>query len=76
MEALKLFDPVVLLTFGGPGTSTQTVAYFLWEQVWVFNKFSFGAAASILLLVMFSVLIYAGIWLLIRQRSVVAARPA
>jgi multiple sugar transport system permease protein len=33
MEALKLFDPVVLLTFGGPGTSTQTVAYFLWEQV-------------------------------------------
>jgi hypothetical protein len=40
MEALKLFDPVVLLTFGGPGTSTQTVAYFLWEQVWVFNKFS------------------------------------
>ncbi len=76
MEALKMFDPVVLLTFGGPGTSTQTVAYFLWEQVWVFNKFSFGAAASILLLVMFSVLIYAGIWLLIRQRSVVAARPA
>src|SRR5262245_66097327 len=45
MEALKMFDPVVLLTFGGPGTSTQTVAYFLWEQVWVFNKFSFGAAA-------------------------------
>jgi multiple sugar transport system permease protein len=76
MEALKMFDPVVLLTFGGPGTSTQTVAYFLWEQVWVFNKFSFGAAASILLLVMFSVLIYAGIYLLIRQRSVVAGRPA
>ena len=32
MEALKMFDPVVLLTFGGPGTSTQTVAYFLWEK--------------------------------------------
>ena len=71
MEALKMFDPVVLLTFGGPGTSTQTVAYFLWEQVWVFNKFSFGAAASILLLIMFSVLIYVGIYMLIRQRSVV-----
>jgi multiple sugar transport system permease protein len=70
MEALKLFDPVVLLTFGGPGTSTQTVAYFLWEQVWVFNKFSFGAAASILLLLIFSVLIYFGIYLLIRQSAV------
>jgi multiple sugar transport system permease protein len=69
MEALKMFDPVVLLTFGGPGTSTQTVAYFLWEQVWVFNKFSYGAAASVLLLVMFSFLIFFGIYLLIRQRS-------
>lgn len=68
MEALKMFDPVVLLTFGGPGTSTQTVAYFLWEQVWVFNKFSYGAAASILLLIIFSLLIFIGIFLLVRQR--------
>lgn len=67
MEALKMFDPVVMLTFGGPGTSTQTIAHYLWEQVWMFNKFSFGAAASILLLIMFSVLIFTGIWLLIRQ---------
>lgn len=71
MEALKLFDPVVLLTFGGPGTSTQTVAYFLWEQVWVFNKFSFGAAASIVLLFIFSFFIFAGVYLLISQRRAV-----
>src|SRR5215510_9537096 len=68
MEALKLFDPVVLLTFGGPGTSTQTVAYFLWEQVWVFNKFSFGAAASIVLLIIFAILIFFAIYVLISQR--------
>jgi multiple sugar transport system permease protein len=74
MEALKLFDPVILLTFGGPGTSTQTVAYFLWEQVWVFNKFSFGAAASVLLLLMFSVLIFVGIYMLARQRNIVIER--
>ncbi|MEK9661867.1 MAG: hypothetical protein VW644_09065, partial [Alphaproteobacteria bacterium] len=61
------FDPVVLLTFVGQGTSTQTIAYYQWEQVWQFNKFSFGAAASILLLILFSVLIFTGIWLLIRQ---------
>src|SRR3546814_2679116 len=69
MEALKLFDPVVMLTFGGPGTSTQTIAYYLWQQVWQFNKFSFGAAASILLLILFSTLIFTGIWLLIRQSA-------
>jgi multiple sugar transport system permease protein len=71
MEALKIFDQSVLLTFGGPGNSTQTVAFYLWRQVWQFNKFSFGAAASILLLVMFAVLIYGGIYLLVRQRSAV-----
>jgi ABC-type sugar transport system permease subunit len=71
-----MFDPVVLLTFGGPGTSTQTVAYFLWEQVWVFNKFSFGAAASVLLLIIFSVLIFFGISMLIRQRRAIEARAA
>ena len=76
MEALKLFDPVVLLTFGGPGTSTQTVAYFLWEQVWVFNKVSVGAAASILLLLIFSVFIFFGIYMLISQRRAVERSAA
>jgi multiple sugar transport system permease protein len=73
MEALKIFDQSVLLTFGGPGNSTQTVAFYLWRQVWQFNKFSFGAAASMLLLVIFAALIYAGIYLLVRQRSIAVA---
>jgi multiple sugar transport system permease protein len=71
MEALKMFDPVVLLTFGGPGTSTQTIAYYLWEQVWQFNKYSFGAAASMMLLIIFSVLIFFGIYLISRQSRAV-----
>lgn len=71
MEALKLFDQVVLLTFGGPGTSTETIAFFLWRQVWQFNKYSFGAAASVLLLIMFSFLIFYGIHLLVRERAIV-----
>jgi multiple sugar transport system permease protein len=69
MEALKLFDQAVLLTFGGPGNATQTIAFFLWQQVWQFNKYSFGAAASVLLLLLFAVLIYGGIYLLVRERA-------
>jgi multiple sugar transport system permease protein len=69
MEALKLFDPVVLLTAGGPGDATETVAFFLWREVWQFNKFSYGAAATIVLLVLFSVLILGGIYLLVRERA-------
>ncbi len=71
MEALKLFDQVVLLTFGGPGTATETIAFFLWRQVWQFNKYSFGAAASVLLLFMFAGLIFYGIHLLVRERAIV-----
>ena len=71
MEALKMFDAVSLLTTGGPGTSTQTIAFYMWEQVWVFNKYSFGAAASIVLLLIFSVLIFLGIYMLVRQRTIV-----
>jgi multiple sugar transport system permease protein len=69
MEALKLFDQSVLLTFGGPGTATQTIAFYLWRQVWQFNKFSFGAAASVLLLGIFALVIYGGIYLLVRERT-------
>ena len=59
----------MLLTFGGPGTATQTIAFYLWRQVWQFNKFSFGAAASILLLLLFAAVIYVGIYLLLRERA-------
>jgi multiple sugar transport system permease protein len=71
MEALKLFDQAVLLTFGGPGTATETIAFFLWRQVWMFNKYGFGAAASVLLLIFFAGLIYFGIYLLVRQKAIV-----
>lgn len=69
MEALKLFDPVVLLTFGGPGSATETVTFFLYRQVWQFNKFSYGAAATIVLLIIFSGLIFGGIHLMVRERA-------
>jgi multiple sugar transport system permease protein len=71
MEALKLFDQAVLLTFGGPGTATETIAFYLWRNVWLFNKYSFGAAASVLLLFFFAFLIYLGIYLLVRERAVI-----
>lgn len=69
MEALKLFDQAVLLTFGGPGTATETIAFYLWRNVWIFNKYSFGAAGSVLLLIFFAFLIFTGIYLIVRERA-------
>jgi multiple sugar transport system permease protein len=69
MEAFKIFDMPLLLTQGGPGNATETISVYLWRNAWIFNKISYAAAASLTLLVIFSVLIYTSIWLLRRERS-------
>jgi ABC-type sugar transport system permease subunit len=69
MEALKIFDMPMLLTQGGPGNATETISIYLWRNAWVFNKISYAAAASLILLVIFAALIYLSIWLLRRERS-------
>ena len=69
MEALKIFDMPMLLTQGGPGNATETISIYLWRNAWIFNKISYAAASSLVLLVVFTALIYASIWLLRRERS-------
>jgi len=69
MEALKIFDMPMLLTQGGPGNATETLSIFLWRNAWVFNKISYAAAASLLVLVLFSGVIFLSIWLLKRERA-------
>ncbi len=42
--ALKAFDTIFTLTNGGPGTSTQTLAYFVYHTA--FNYYDMGYAAA------------------------------
>ena len=76
MEALKIFDIPMLLTQGGPGNATQTLSIFLFRNAWIFNKISYAAAASLILLVLFSGVIFACIWLLKRERARLEAEMA
>ncbi len=76
MEALKIFDIPMLLTQGGPGNATQTLSIFLFRNTWIFNKVSYAAAASLILLVAFSGVIFACIWLLKRERARLEAEGA
>jgi len=76
MEALKIFDIPMLLTQGGPGNATETLSIFLFRNAWIFNKVSYAAAASIILLVVFSGVIYPCIWLLKRERARLEAEAA
>jgi ABC-type sugar transport system permease subunit len=49
---LQVFDTALVLTEGGPGTSTTTIVYRVWQYVFGSNdKVGFAAAISLVLLV-------------------------
>jgi multiple sugar transport system permease protein len=68
MEALKIFDYPMLLTQGGPGNATETIAVYLWRMGWEFARVSDAAAMSLILLVVVSLYIFIAIRVLRRER--------
>ncbi len=68
MEALKIFDYPMLLTQGGPGNATETVAVYLWRMGWEFARVSHAAAMSLILLAVVSVYVFVAIRVLRRER--------
>lgn len=59
--ALKAFDTIFTLTNGGPGNSTKTLAYFVYEQG--FNYYDMGYAAAAAYLLTAFLLVLAGFYL-------------
>ncbi len=57
LDAIKAFDVVFTMTKGGPGTSTETLAYYIYKEGYTFFRLGYGAAASIVVLIMLSVLL-------------------
>jgi glucose/mannose transport system permease protein len=55
--SLKIYDLIVAMTGSGPGFSCDVPAYFMWETTFHANRFAQGAAISIILLIMVSLLI-------------------
>lgn len=47
--ALKAFDTIYTLTNGGPGTSTQTLAYFIYHTAFSYYDMGYAAAAAYIL---------------------------
>jgi multiple sugar transport system permease protein len=56
VDAIKMFDVVYTLTGGSPGTSTETVSFYIYQVGYQFFRLGYGAAASIVLLIVLSVL--------------------
>ena len=59
--ALKAFDTIYTLTNGGPGNSTKTLAYFVYEQGFSYYDMGYAAAAAYLLTA--ALLVMAGFYL-------------
>lgn len=57
--ALKMFDQVVTLTGGGPGTSTETLAYFIFNVG--FRWFDMGYASA-LAWILTAIMMFISIW--------------
>ncbi len=54
IEALRAFDLVLVMTRGGPGHASDTLGYFMWVESFHQRHFGYGAAISIVLLVLSS----------------------
>ncbi|MCP9486290.1 MAG: sugar ABC transporter permease, partial [Gaiellaceae bacterium MAG52_C11] len=52
INTLQTFDTVFVMTNGGPANSTATVAWYIYESIYVFDEAGFGATLSFVLLLM------------------------
>jgi multiple sugar transport system permease protein len=51
IETFKIFDPVYILTRGGPGASTETISMFMYNGAFVYFRMAYIAAAALLVLI-------------------------
>ncbi len=57
LDAIKAFDLIYTLTNGGPGTSTETLSFYIYKVGFQFFRLGYGAAAAFVLLVILSILL-------------------
>jgi multiple sugar transport system permease protein len=66
--ALKAFDTIYTLSSGGPGTATQTLAYFVYQTAFNYYDMGYAAAAAWLLTALLAVCAVGYIRLVFRRR--------
>jgi multiple sugar transport system permease protein len=57
LDAIKAFDLVYTMTGGGPGSSTETISFYIYKVGFQFFRLGYGAAMSFILLIALSVLL-------------------
>lgn len=57
LDALKFFDIIFTLTGGAPGTSTETLSFYIYQTGYQFFRLGYGAAGSFVLLIVLAILL-------------------
>jgi len=57
LDAIKAFDLIYTLTGGGPGTSTETLSFYIYKVGFQFFRLGYGAAAAFILLIILTILL-------------------
>jgi multiple sugar transport system permease protein len=55
MEVFKLFDPVYVMTQGGPGTATQNLSIYFYRLTNVSGRWGYACAVALLVLIALSI---------------------
>jgi multiple sugar transport system permease protein len=67
VAALRSFDYVMVMTFGGPYDSSTVLAYYMYEQTFVSLRYGYGAAIATVLLALMSTLTFLLLWRMFRR---------
>ena len=55
MEIFKLFDPIIIMTQGGPGTATQNLSVYFYRLTSVSGRWGYACAVALLVLIALSI---------------------
>lgn len=67
--AIKSYDLVVALTGGGPGTSTEMPATFMYSYTFTRNQMGIGAASAVIMLMTIAAVIVPYLWSELREKK-------
>jgi multiple sugar transport system permease protein len=69
LDAFKIFDLVYMFTQGGPGTSTETISWYIYQVGFKFFRMGYGSAISYLTLILLSILATLYVAAFVRRRE-------
>lgn len=67
LEAFKIFDLIYVFTRGGPGTSTESISWYIYELGMKFFRMGYAAAVSVIVLALLAVIATIYVRLFIRE---------